>query len=276
MSSRVIAANIAVHSAMAESYATNEPHFRPENQAKVGRKLARLREATGPRLLDVGCGTGFITTLARDLFDEIYGIDVTQAMLDRVDVSSGNITLHRCEAESMPFDDGSFDAVSAYAFLHHLEDYRVVLREMCRVLRPGGRAYVDLEPNQRFWRAMVEADELAKHGRVQPSNVVRREIDSVLHTDLRVQREFGIEADVFNQAEYTKSILGGIDPLAFATEAHEAGFSECEVIPEWFLGQGRVMHEQSFRDAELIENFLRTAAPVSLSLFKYLEFSLRK
>jgi hypothetical protein len=73
MSSDVIRANVEVHSRMVEVY-QKEPHFRPENQARVRNILSALRRrATGGRLLDLGCGTGFIIDLARDLFDEIQG-----------------------------------------------------------------------------------------------------------------------------------------------------------------------------------------------------------
>ncbi len=152
MSSTVVEANIQVHSRMAGTYNELEPHFRPENQAKVRRVLETLRaRCGGGTLLDLGCGTGFIINLARDLFDQIHGVDVTQAMLDRVDRSSGNVTLHRAPAEHVPFPDGTFDMVSAYSFIHHTEDYWAVLAEARRVLKPGGICYVDLEPNKTFW-----------------------------------------------------------------------------------------------------------------------------
>src|SRR5688572_19404058 len=100
MRSEVIRANIDVHSRMADSYNTAEPHFRPENQAKVRKLLEDLRRRSGNnRLLDLGCGTGFILGLAKDLFEELHGVDVTQAMLDKVDRSSGNIHLHNAPAE---------------------------------------------------------------------------------------------------------------------------------------------------------------------------------
>lgn len=274
MSIDIIAANIEVHTRMADAYNRSEPHYRPENRAKVRAKLERMRRFGHGHLLDLGCGTGFVIDLAKDLFERIDGVDVTQAMLDKVDVSSGNIRLHRCAAEKLPFPDASFDVVTAYAFLHHLEDYPKVLRETLRVLKPGGAMYVDLEPNRLFWQAMVRLEKASRGAGY--SDIVQREIDSVLHTDERVQGEFGIDQEVFNRAEYTKSILGGIDPFGFRAESLGLGFGSCEVVFEWFLGQGAVMHQQSSEEAATVEAYLRRILPLSAECFKYLQFVLAK
>jgi ubiquinone/menaquinone biosynthesis C-methylase UbiE len=273
--SEIMRANIEVHTRMVEQY-NSEPHFRPENQAKVRRVLEDLAKRTGGgRMLDVGCGTGFVIHLAKDLFAEIHGVDVTPAMLAKIDTSSGNITLYNQPAESLPFDANSFDAVTSYAFLHHLEDYVKVLREAHRVLRPGGVLYVDLEPNREFWRLMTELERSERAGE-RFSEIVQREIKAVLHTDEQVSRDFGIDEETFNKAEYTKAVLGGIDAQLFARQCREIGFSECQVMPQWFLGQGTVMHGQSFEAAALIEDYLVRVQPLSLGLFKYLRFLVRK
>ena len=271
----VIEANIQVHTRMAESYNRNEPHYRPENRAKVRGRLEEMRRRFGgARLLDLGCGTGFIIDLAKELFDAIDGVDITQAMLDRVDLSSGNVRLHRCVAEALPFADATFDLVSAYAFVHHLKDYSMALREALRVLKPGGGFYIDLEPNRLFWAAMVRLEQGA--GASPYSDIVLREIDAVLHRDDGVQDEFGIDKEVFNRAEYTKAVLGGIDPWAFRDECLRLGFRSCDISFEWFLGQGAVMHQQSFEAAATVEAYLRRILPLSADCFKYLQFVLTK
>src|SRR3546814_19080872 len=105
--------------------------------------------APGRRLLDGGCGTGFIIHLAADVFEKIDGVDVTPAMLRQVDISRGNIAVHEARAESLPFPDCSFDAASAYSFLDHLEDYSAVLRDVARVLNSGGLFYIDMRSEER-------------------------------------------------------------------------------------------------------------------------------
>lgn len=274
MASDIIAANILVHTRMADSYSDNEPHYRPENRARVRARIEAMRRYGCGRLLDLGCGTGFVIDLAKDLFERIDGVDVTQAMLDRVDCSGGNITLHNCAAESLPFADASFDVATAYSFLHHLEDYSKVLAEAHRVLKPGGGFYVDLEPNKLFWEAMVELERQGPDA--GHSDIVKKEIDSVLHTHERVEAEFGIDRETFNQAEHTKSILGGIDPYAFRERSLHAGFSCCEISFEWFLGQGAVLHGQSAEAADIVEAYLRRILPLSARCFKYLRFVLVK
>jgi ubiquinone/menaquinone biosynthesis C-methylase UbiE len=274
MDPKIVDANILVHTAMAATYDSSEPHFKPENRAVVRKHLEHLRAKTGPRLLDVGCGTGFVIGLAKDLFKEIHGVDVTQAMLDRVDRSSGNITLHRSMAEKTPFPDNHFDAATAYSFIHHLTDYAEVLREVHRVLRPGGAFYVDLDPNKLFWKAIEDAQR--QTAAAKPSDIVAREIDSVLHTDDRVQQEFGIPAETFNLAENYKDLQGGIDGEEFRDTALEIGFSSCDVGYYWYLGQGAVLHGESAQAAATVESYLLRSLPVSAPLFKYVRFFLVK
>ena len=270
--SAVIAANIAVHSRMAATYDAAEPHFRPENRAKVRSRLEDLRRrAPGGRLIDFGCGTGFILGLAHDLFDELHGIDATPAMLERVDLSPGNIKLHRALAEKTPFPDGHFHAATAYSFIHHLQDYAAMFREAYRVLAPGGVCYIDCEPNRLFWEAMAKLD-----GQTGLSAMVLKARDSVLAIDAKVEAEYGIPQETFRNAEYGKSILGGVDPAEALRHAQAAGFRIAEVHFDWFLGQAEVMHGDSFAAADKIETYLHGVAPVANHLFKYLRLELTK
>lgn len=272
MDKTIIDANIEVHTKMADFY-NEEPHFRIENQQKVKNRLLTLqKECNAKSLLDIGCGTGFIINLAKESFVKIYGIDATQAMLDKVDLSSGNIELINGLAEDLPFEENSFDMVSSYAFIHHVKDYKKVLEEAYRVLKKDGIYYIDLDPNKHFWKKMKELE----LNSVENPPLIKKEIDSVLHTDEKVMEEFGIEPSVFNNAEYTKSILGGLDPEEFCTISKEIGFSSAEYEYDWFLGQGSIMHEQSFEIADNIDKYLKSIEPISKDLYKYVKIVLKK
>lgn len=261
-------ANILVHSRMAGEYNEREPHFRPENQAVVKARLAEFRSEFGGRLLDLGCGTGFIIDLAADLFDEIRGVDLTEAMLARV-TPRPHVQVFQGDAANVPFGDAAFDVVSAYSFLHHLQDLRPVLAEAYRVLRPGGGLYVDLEPNRHFWQAIMNVrDDVTSADDV----LVRDEVASVCLTADRVADEYGIPAEVFDLAEYNKAKTGGIDPEELCRLSADVGFSRVEASYEWFAGRGKILHAVSPEAAEQVDAYLRRALPLSRGMYKYVRF----
>lgn len=91
------------------------------------------------KVLDVGCGTGFVSQLYPNF--DITGIDISDGMLER------NPYKHlKAPAEDIPFDSNHFDFVVCRSLLHHLDDARLGLREMVRVLKPGGK-FVCWDPN---------------------------------------------------------------------------------------------------------------------------------
>ena len=261
-------ANILVHSKMAASYNEREPHFRPENRQQVRAILEDLRKEFGGKLLDIGCGTGFIIGMATDLFDEINGVDITAAMLARVP-KAPNVHVQEADASKTPFADGSMDLVTAYSFFHHLEDMGAVAAEAFRVLRPGGGLYIDLEPNRHFWEAITAVQ--TQIG-ASSSKLVRDEVESVLHTDDRVAGEYEIPQDVFNLAEFNKNMTGGINPEEFTELLRSKGFTRVETTYKWFAGQGKVLHGVSPEAAATVDQYLRDALPISRGLYKYLQF----
>lgn len=270
----VIKANQYVHAAIIDKY-DDEPHFRPENLEKVRNMLkteiSNLRSnGFGEiNLLDFGCGTGFIISLAKDLVESIKGIDVTQEMLDKVDVSNGNIELTCCMAEETPFTDASFQIATAYSFMDHLLDYRLMIKEAYRVLENEGVFYIDLNPNRYFWGALSTAE---NENLIDKSKLVSDEIFATVHNDERVSSQFDIDIGELKKAEPMKNDSQGFDPEEVISVAKEIGFRRVEFVFDWYLGQGKVMHRQSFSDAEIIENHLREILPLSKHLFKYIRF----
>ena len=273
--SGVVQANVTVHSAMASTYNEREPHFRPENQEKVKGILSAVSQEVGRgKLLDLGCGTGFIIGLARDLFDEIHGVDITKAMLDRVDLSSGNIRLYNQQCENLPFENDTFDAATAYSFLDHLEDYSVVLKEAFRVLRPGGVFYADLLPNKRFWDEVSFVSE--RDGLNIASPIARREVEMLRSQHEMVEKEYEISGQAFLDAEPWKTGTRGISSIEFANIAKNIGYSGVEIDFQWYLGEGNLLHSEGAAQAETVARHLTAILPMSENLFKYLRVKLTK
>lgn len=271
--SNVIEANIAVHTALADRYNSDEPHFRPENQAKVAKRLAQMSDRVGGgAMLDLGCGTGFVINLAKPFFDKIEGIDITPAMLEQVDTADPKVNVQIGRVEKLPFEENSFDAASAYSFLDHLERPEEMLSEALRVLKPGGELYIDLVPNQYYWAALAREEH---YDRTASAPFVRREFLMVTENDKRVEEEYGIDADVFRAAEPSKEI-GGVDPFAFQALAKDTGFADCAVNFDWFLGNAPILHDQGANQAAIVQDYLTQALPVSKHLFKYVWFVLKK
>lgn len=264
----ILAANINFHSALAAGYDNHQPHFRPENVARVESILMRLAEETGGgSLIDFGCGTGFVINIARRYFRRVVGVDITPAMLDRVDKSSGNVETVLTTTDDTPFDDGEFDVCTAYSYLHHLHDLAPTLTEAVRVLRPGGRFFSDQDPNGAFWRHVATF-----RGRPGLSGFVAREVMAVLETDALAAEETSLTPEEVRLAEYQKMSLGGFDADQVTEQLLDAGFTTAEHRFEWFLGQGPMLHEHGSEVAQTIESYLRAALPASAPFFKYVAF----
>jgi ubiquinone/menaquinone biosynthesis C-methylase UbiE len=106
----------------------------------------------GHQVLDVGCGTGYLTRRAARAVGgtgAVTGLDPSPQMLDLARRLAPKCTFTVAEAERLPFDDGSFDRVVSCLAVHHIPaNLRAeAAGQMFRVLRPGGRLLLaDLGP----------------------------------------------------------------------------------------------------------------------------------
>lgn len=99
------------------------------------------------RVLDVGCGTGSLAVLIKSLYPSVnvIGVDPDPKALGRAERKSAragvDVRFDRSFADGLGYPDGTFDRVFSSMMFHHLEDGEKVgaLREIRRVLRPGGR-----------------------------------------------------------------------------------------------------------------------------------------
>lgn len=260
--SDVQAANVTYHSLLAEHY-HQQPFFSNENRARVRGVLESLRARTGGnRLLDVGCGTGFILDQAHDLFDQLDGIDITPGMLERIKPRE-NVRTRIATAESLPFDSGVFDAVTSYGLLHHLETPALFFAEARRVLKPGGILYSDEFPSPDF-REMVNG---VGYGELS-TDLSRNEWSKVVDDAERYQN-LGIGVDQTQAAMvqcYQKRLLG---ETALRDALRDAGFTSVQIVYRWFAGEGVVRRDMGQAAAEIIESYLRQLLPFSRRFFKY-------
>ena len=113
-----------------------------------------------PRILDVGCGTG-ANLLMLSEYGDAEGVDISKDALafcrerglDKVKLGAG---------EELPYDDGTFDLVTAFDVVEHMDNDLAGLREMRRVLRPGGRVLLFVPAFMFLWGLQ---DDVSNHRR---------------------------------------------------------------------------------------------------------------
>ena len=103
---------------------------------------ARAVVAPGDRVLDACCGTGDLALAAAAEGGRVTGLDFSARMLERARRKSAEIDWVQGDLLALPFEDASFDAVTVGFGVRHAEDLDAALRELRRVLRPGGRLAV--------------------------------------------------------------------------------------------------------------------------------------
>ena len=106
----------------------------------VARHVHAAFTAQRCRVLDVGCGAGFLANDLAARGHEVTGVDASREALDvaRARDRTCSAAYRRAEAESLPFHDASFDVACAMDLLEHVENPARVVGEIGRVLRPGG------------------------------------------------------------------------------------------------------------------------------------------
>jgi demethylmenaquinone methyltransferase / 2-methoxy-6-polyprenyl-1,4-benzoquinol methylase len=122
------------------------PVYDPMNRLMTGgldrrwRRLAVSRVVRpGDRVLDACCGTGDLAVAAEEAGGDVTGLDFSERMLERARRKSSTIEWVRGDMLALPFEDERFDAATVGFGIRNVEDLDEGLRELARVLRPGGR-----------------------------------------------------------------------------------------------------------------------------------------
>ncbi|KAB7764450.1 class I SAM-dependent methyltransferase [Xanthomonas maliensis] len=133
--------------AQAQAYLQSDVHAQGAEFAEL---RAGLQAHRNGRLLDLGCGAGHVSFQLAALMSEVVAYDLSAEMLDVVAATAAARGLTQLRtlqgvAERLPFETGSMDAVVSRYSAHHWSDVGQALREVRRVLRPGGiAAFIDV------------------------------------------------------------------------------------------------------------------------------------
>ena len=179
-------------------------------------------------VLDVACGAGHAAEQVAPHVRQVVGLDLTRALLDlgadRLrDAGITNVLLQEGSAAELPFLDASFDLVACRAALHHVPDPRVVVAEMARVCRPGGRVVaVDMVAPSAEVREAFDA----LHRRIDPSHagvLLEGELAELLHSKVG-PLTYGETSDPFTlPVDHILTDAADRDAVTSALQAELAG-----------------------------------------------------
>lgn len=127
----------ARYNGVAEWYAARSTNWAEDNREEL---LAMLGPGAGRRCLDLGCGTGNYFAMVAETGRQVIGLDRSSDQL-RFAQAKGGVPLVESDAARLPFAAESFDDVLALWISTDLDDFAGTLREIARVLRPGGFFY---------------------------------------------------------------------------------------------------------------------------------------
>jgi ubiquinone/menaquinone biosynthesis C-methylase UbiE len=144
--------NRAIYEARAaQQYADARPLPDPRIDRKFGRILELVRaQLPCEAFLDAGCGDGrYLEALAAELPPRRAGVDISERILEtaraRVDAD-----LRQASLEALPFADGEFDLVLSTQVIEHVPHADAAIRELARVLRPGGTLVISTDNDRNY------------------------------------------------------------------------------------------------------------------------------
>jgi SAM-dependent methyltransferase len=159
-------------------------------QAERADDLAsRVRGLLGPFTgnevaLDSGCGTGSFAFALAPHVAEVVGVDVRDEYLDAARAAApGNVRLVEGDATALPFGYAQFDIACSHRVLHHVRRPELVVSELARVTRPGGRVLVadqlgSVDPLRSLEMDRFERLRDSTHQRLLPDQDIRGYLDA--------------------------------------------------------------------------------------------------
>lgn len=134
--------------------------------------VAEFRKHAGEKVLEIGCGTGADLLQFAKHGAIATGVDLTAKHVELARERLGDLAVvHQADMRNLPFEDETFDYIYAHGVLHHCDEPARVVREIFRVLRPGGRINIHVYAlwsystlwgflrNGRNWKRRIENSE---------------------------------------------------------------------------------------------------------------------
>ncbi len=191
--------------------------------------LGQLTRRIAPRsrVLDLGCGTGVLIKSLAALGFDAYGVDISQAMLDKIRPESegDRITLQQGDVYALPFPDASFAGVTTRWVIPHFRDWPVIVKEAARVLQPGGTLVFDHTSRGNY--ELANRNGTLEHAKFGYDNRVRGGDKTMFYASASID-ELQLAADsagldlvdvaplgFFRQNAVIASVLGGDGFLAY-------------------------------------------------------------
>jgi ubiquinone/menaquinone biosynthesis C-methylase UbiE len=198
--------------------------------------LALAGDVAGRRILDAGCGAGPLFAALRERGAIVTGIDASTGMLEEARRRLGDdADLQVADlASPLPFPDDAFDDVIASLVLHYLEDWEPTLREMRRVLTPGGRLIVAVDHpfaiqlmntlagrKSRYLATYPWTEEWTMGGQTKPMSFWHRPVHAM--------------TDAFTAAGFRISVISEPQPVPEARELDPEGFRMLSTNPSFLF-----------------------------------------
>lgn len=163
---KAIEHNVRVHDSISDLY--EQVHgeiFNPIEQDRLYQELKQslvyIETSSGIKeAFDYGCGSGNLTKHLLNLSLKVTAADVSEKFLTIVEkkyAKKGRLNILKINGQDLSnIENNQFDLVATYSVLHHIPDYLSIVKEMVRVVKPGGIIYLDHEPSESYWNKSKE------------------------------------------------------------------------------------------------------------------------
>jgi SAM-dependent methyltransferase len=201
-----------------DTYAAGYAERLDPTLAGAPERLADLAGARpGMRLLDVATGTGTAVRAAARRGASVVAVDRSPGMLAAASELSPELDFRRADVRALPFEDGSFDAVTCGLSVSHFADPEGALREIRRVLRPDGRFVASTWGQGSRLPTGPAAELLDRYGAPAPNE----ELDE----------------DTWQSPERGSSVLrrAGFADVSVRTESFTGSFADADEALAWSL-----------------------------------------